>query len=45
MRLWQEWRGGAAAARELLLAYNREDVQNLLPLMEFVYAEGTKDWP
>ena len=45
VRLWQEWRAGAAAARELLLAYNREDVQNLLPLMEFVYAEGTKDWP
>jgi uncharacterized protein YprB with RNaseH-like and TPR domain len=45
VRLWQEWRCGSREARELLLAYNREDVQNLRPLMEFVYQEGTRDWP
>jgi uncharacterized protein YprB with RNaseH-like and TPR domain len=45
VRLWQEWRRGRSASRDLLLAYNREDVENLQPLMEFVYQEGAKDWP
>ncbi len=44
VRLWFEWRAGDAAARDQLLAYNREDVVNLQPLLEFVYQEGTRDW-
>ncbi len=38
VRLWREWQTGSREARELLLAYNAEDVQNLQPLAEWVYA-------
>lgn len=37
VRLWREWQYGSSEARELLLAYNAEDVRNLLPLAEMVY--------
>lgn len=45
VELWREWRRGSGAARERLLAYNREDVENLRPLMELTYRELTRDWP
>jgi uncharacterized protein YprB with RNaseH-like and TPR domain len=35
VRLWQEHRRGSREALELLLAYNREDVQNMRPLLTF----------
>lgn len=38
VRLWREWQRGSCEARALLLAYNAEDVRNLLPLAEWVYA-------
>lgn len=37
VRLWQEWQAGSAAALDLLLAYNREDVVNLAPLMRLAF--------
>lgn len=38
IRLWWQWRDyGSERALELLLSYNREDVANLLPLLEFAY--------
>jgi uncharacterized protein YprB with RNaseH-like and TPR domain len=37
VRLWSAWCGGDAAARDLLLAYNTADVDNLVPLAEHVY--------
>jgi uncharacterized protein YprB with RNaseH-like and TPR domain len=38
IRLWWQWRDyGSERALELLLSYNREDVVNLLPLLEFAY--------
>jgi uncharacterized protein YprB with RNaseH-like and TPR domain len=37
VRLWKEWRWGSAAARERLLAYNAEDVLNMVPLGDFAY--------
>jgi hypothetical protein len=38
VRLWAAAEQGSREARELLLAYNAEDVVNLKPLMELVYA-------
>jgi uncharacterized protein YprB with RNaseH-like and TPR domain len=38
VRLWWQWRDyGSERALEILLSYNREDVVNLLPLLEFSY--------
>lgn len=38
VRLWWQWRDyGDEGALELLLAYNREDVVNLRPLLQFAY--------
>lgn len=49
VRLWREWQSGSRRARELLLAYNAEDVRNLKPLLELVQREMlgrmTKDLP
>ena len=49
VRLWREWQSGSGDARELLLAYNAEDVRNLKPLLELVQREMlarmTKDLP
>jgi hypothetical protein len=39
VRLWSRSCGGDAAARELLLAYNAADVDNLAPLAELLYAD------
>lgn len=35
--LWQQYQRGSIEAKELLLAYNEEDVRNLQPLMEWAY--------
>ena len=37
MRLWREWQSGRARSLEVLLAYNREDIVNLAPLMRLAY--------
>jgi len=37
VQLWQEWQTGSVAALDLLLAYNREDVINLAPLMQLAF--------
>ena len=37
VRLWERARHGDLAARELLLAYNREDVAYLLPMADILY--------
>jgi uncharacterized protein YprB with RNaseH-like and TPR domain len=38
VRLWRQWRRkNDAAALEQLLAYNREDIENLSLLLAFVY--------
>jgi len=37
VRLWAQWCGGDSAARDLLLAYNTADVDNLVPLAELLY--------
>jgi len=37
VRLWQQWRGGNDAARDLLLRYNAADTKNLEPLAELLY--------
>ena len=37
VRLWQEWRRGSRAARDLLVAYNEADVRNLEPLADLLY--------
>lgn len=36
--LWQQYCRGSQEAKELLLAYNEEDVRNLQPLMEWTYS-------
>lgn len=38
IRLWHSYEAGDDDARELLLAYNMEDVVNLEPLTEFAYS-------
>ncbi len=37
VRLWREWQAGSARSLEVLLAYNREDIVNLAPLMRLAY--------
>lgn len=37
VRLWREWQEGSAQSLEVLLAYNREDIVNLAPLMQLAY--------
>lgn len=37
VRLWREWQAGRARSLEVLLAYNREDIVNLAPLMRLAY--------
>ena len=37
VRLWREWQEGNAQSLEVLLAYNREDIVNLAPLMQLAY--------
>lgn len=37
VRLWREWRWGSTESRELLLAYNAEDVLNMAPLARLAY--------
>jgi uncharacterized protein len=37
VRLWREWRWGREASLRTLLAYNAEDVVNMLPLAELAY--------
>jgi len=46
VRLWREWRRGSQEARELLLAYNAEDVMNMIPLARFAYQrlEEKAEW-
>jgi uncharacterized protein len=39
VRLWHEYQRGHAGALDLLLEYNREDIRNLEPLMQFVFRE------
>ncbi len=45
VRLWREWQHGSREARELLLAYNAEDVRNLLPLARWMYARMRERLP
>lgn len=37
VRLWRQWRWGSREALDLLLAYNREDVMNMVPLARLAY--------
>lgn len=37
VRLWREWQEGSAKSLDVLLAYNREDIVNLAPLMRLAY--------
>ena len=37
VRLWLEWQAGNAKSLEVLLAYNREDIVNLAPLMRMAF--------
>ncbi len=39
VRLWREYQRGHGAALDLLLEYNREDIRNLEPLMQFVFRQ------
>lgn len=39
VRLWRQWRWGSREALDLLLAYNREDVMNMVPLARLAYRE------
>lgn len=39
VRLWSQWRLGDQRALDLLLAYNRADTENLVPLATLVYKE------
>ena len=45
VRLWREYLRGSAEALEVLLAYNREDVVNLHPLMQRAFGELAKGIP
>ncbi|MFW6449873.1 MAG: ribonuclease H-like domain-containing protein [Nanoarchaeota archaeon] len=38
VRLWKRYRKGEKAALQKLVAYNKADVENLMPLMEIAYA-------
>ena len=37
VRLWREWSRGSDQSRELLLEYNRADVENMIPLTALAY--------
>ena len=37
VRLWREWVWGSREALDLMLAYNREDVMNMVPLARFAH--------
>jgi uncharacterized protein YprB with RNaseH-like and TPR domain len=37
VRLWREWQEGSTRSLEVLLAYNREDIVNLAPLMRLAF--------
>jgi uncharacterized protein len=39
VNLWQQWRRGDVAARDLLLRYNAADTKNLEPLAELLYGK------
>lgn len=39
VRLWSQWRLGDQTALDILLAYNRADTENLVPLASLVYKE------
>ena len=39
VRLWTQWCAGDDDARRLLLAYNAADVENLVPLAEYLYQD------
>ena len=39
VRLWREFEHGSEESLEVLLAYNREDIKNLMPLMKKVFEE------
>jgi hypothetical protein len=39
VRLWSQWCGGDSDARDLLLAYNTADVENLVPLAQLLYKD------
>ena len=44
-RLWREWQAGSARSLEVLLAYNREDIANLAPLMRLAYDRLRRSLP
>jgi uncharacterized protein len=39
VHLWHQYQRGSAEALEVLLEYNREDIVNLKPLMEYVWSQ------
>lgn len=39
VRLWNEWEDGSREALDILVEYNRADVENLKPLAEFAYTK------
>ncbi len=39
VRLWHRWRGGDAAALDLLLRYNAADARNLEPFAELLFQQ------
>ena len=41
--LWKRYERGDKGALKLLMDYNREDVENLKPLMEFAYEKMRKE--
>lgn len=43
VRLWREWQEGHARSLEVLLAYNREDIINLAPLMRLAFDRLQRD--
>jgi uncharacterized protein YprB with RNaseH-like and TPR domain len=45
VRLWREWQAGSARSLEVLLAYNREDIANLAPLMRLAYDRLRRSLP
>ncbi len=42
VRLWYDYRRGDQQALHTLIKYNEEDVRNMKPLMDFVFAESRK---
>ncbi len=39
VRLWSQWCRGDSAALDMLLAYNRADTENLVPVAKLIYEE------